>query len=112
MEFGTRIDSFVETLEHNLIEKDQPLEIYKLFIENMIQCLTDSRAYFPSRLRGMRRTQPLWWDKECDHALVRRREARKEFLRLQSDFNRTRFNEIDNEVKWFLRNKKKVAFAD
>lgn len=34
------------------------------------------------------------------------------FIRCQSDCNRSRFNEVDNEVKWFLRSKKKASFVE
>lgn len=108
----TRIDSFIDTLELNLKEHNQPLEVYKLFIDNIIQSLMDSGTYFPSCIKGLRKSQPLWWDEECDRALVRRRDARKEFIRMQTNLNRIRFNEIDNEVKWFLRNKKKTAYVE
>lgn len=43
---------------------------------------------------------------------MRRREARKEFIRHQTNLNQMRFNAIDNEVKLFLRHKKKTAYVE
>lgn len=89
-----------------------PLVIYNLFINKIKIHLTESGAYYPSLLHGVRKSQPLWCNSKCDQALARRREARKAFLKVQSHQNRLNFDSIDNEVKWFLRGKKKSSFID
>lgn len=95
--FDSLLESSIEPLESGLNGNNQPLEIYKTFIAEIIRCLKDSGAYYPSRLSGSRKSQPLWWDEECDLALVRRRESRKEYIRDQTLENRARFTKVDNE---------------
>lgn len=61
-EFWSQIDSLSDSLESDLKKNNKPLETYRVFIDAIIQSLMDSGAYFPSRLRGSRKSQPLWWD--------------------------------------------------
>lgn len=63
------------------------------------------------KLPGERKSQPLWWDDDCDKAIGRRRAARRRLLVTQNDEAREEFRVVDNEVKWCLRAKKKKSFA-
>lgn len=87
------------------------IEIYDKFWSSVKSSLVHSGAYIPSGLPGKRRSKPLWWDPECKNALDRRREARKDYLACQTHEMRDKFRSVDNEVKWFLRKKKKTSFV-
>lgn len=91
------------------IESDSNLErVYGDFLEGMIGSLINCGAFYPQQLHGNRKSKPLWWDQDCEAALDRRRQARKKFLRDQTELNRINFRNVDNEVKWYLRDKKKL----
>lgn len=102
----------LDLLEVEMGLNEEPLVVYKSLINNIKSHLIESGAYYPSSLHGVRKSQPLWWDLECDQALLRRREARKGYLKDQSLLNRLKFDSIDNEVKRFLKNKKRSSFVD
>lgn len=54
---------------------------------------------------------PKFINDDCDEALDRRRLARREILGCQTGEMMDRFKVVDNEIKWFLRQKKKESFV-
>lgn len=102
--------SLVGDLEVSLEGGTPPDQVYENLLSSLIGILEDNGAFKSTSHPGFRKVEPLWWDVECERAIEKRREARKDWLYDQSDFLRNRYKEIDQEVKWFLRKKKKDSF--
>ena len=80
-----------------------PVVSYSKFFYLTTRTLERCGAYHPSSLPGKRKSQPLWWNSECEAAILIRREALRMYTTSQTREGRATCRRVDEEVKSFLR---------
>ena len=80
-----------------------PATVYDEFIRMVLQHLLSCGSVRRDISEGRRRTQPLWWSKECKDKIRERRGSYKAYYRDQTLDTKAGFKKIDSEVKIFLR---------
>ena len=87
-----------------------PVVSYSKFFYLITRTVERCGAYRPSSAPGKRKSRPLWWDSECDAAILRRREALRTYTTSQTREGRATCRRVDEEVKRFLRRQKHLSF--
>lgn len=85
---------------------------YKNIMEEILQKLIEHGAFIPGEKKGKRKSQPLWWNPECEKLVAIRREARKKYLDNQTLENLQDYKRINNKVKRDIRELKTKSFDD
>lgn len=109
--FGTEIDRILE-IGNGEKEETAPNVSYDTLLGKVVGTLLDCGACLPVPSKGGRKSQPLWWNDECDALIEGRRESLRNYLCSQTEENLINYRRISNSVKRSIRKIKAKSFKD
>ena len=96
--FHERLDAELPRLRGSLGADIAPAAVYGEFMRVVLRHLLDSGAKRPEGTGKKRRTQPLWWSKECEQKIRERRDSYKAYYGEQTAERKAEFKRVLREA--------------
>lgn len=82
------------TEELNMYDGLAPRLTYQKLLDKVIEALQDSGARLPGNRKGKRKSQPLWWNDDCEEIISKRSEELKKYLACQTRENLIKYKRM------------------